>query len=283
MTMPSRIAALTIGLTGAFSWAQTARAGIPVFDAVNATSNIIQNFQLKAIKDSLAAPVDGDTINNYTHNIDKSTSNIDNSTTSIDKSTISIDEHTTNIDKSMVFNTEISADLTWIMNIGNEDEDVPIPRDVSTMLGEILNGKSSDDYAKEFQSAAYYGRDQKDFAGSGVEGSRARKAANDALVKSIELDQKSLESDTALLRSWQLKSNNAEGHGRQLQVANAFAGSQVNQMMKLRAMLLVSEASRAAEAQAAADKEARAIATGRAMRAGLDDLRSQTIAPQPKY
>jgi len=253
MMKREKVSALAIVLATGTVATGPAQAGIPVFDIVNATSNVIQNFQLASIKHSLTYQGPG-TINNHTYNIDK----------------------------SIEFNTQIDADLTWIIGEG-DDEEVPIPGPVSEKMAEILGGQSSDDYAKGFQSASYYGKDMEDFRGAGVEGSRARKAANDALVKSIEVGQDSLKEDAALLKDWRDMSNKAEGHGRQLQIANAFAGSQVGQLMKLRAAMLVSEASRAAEAQAAADKDARAIATGIAMREGLDDLRSQTIAPAPKY
>lgn len=253
MKKRTRVRAATIILAAGLLVTGAAQAGIPVFDVVNATSNVIQNFQLASIKHSLTYQGPG-TINN----------------------------HTFNIDKSIKFNTQIDTDFTWIIGEGG-DEEVPIPGPVSEKMEEILGGQSSDDYAKGFQSASYYGKDMKDFGGAGVEGSRARKAANDALVKSIEVGQDGLKEDAELLEDWREMSKKAKGHGRQMQIANAFAGSQVSQMMKLRAAMLVSEASRAAEAQAAADKDARAIATGIAMREGLDDLRSQTIAPAPKY
>nr|WP_063573680.1 hypothetical protein [Luteibacter rhizovicinus] len=255
--------ALTCLLLGGMTCAGSAQAGIPVFDAVNATSNIIQNIQLNAIKHSLTNTGNG-TINNYTNNIDQSTKNIDN---------------------SIHDNMEIwDTNFTWIINTEHGDEEVPIPDPVAMKLNAVLDGKSSDDYAAAFQTAAYYedAIKQENIVPVSMEGSRARKAANDALVKSIELDQAGLTEDAASLNKFMEKGIQAKGHGHQLQVANALAGTEVNQLMQLRSMMLVSEAAHAAEAQAAADKEARAIATNRALRADLSEARNQTMGPRIK-
>jgi len=178
--MKKRTRVATIILAASPFVSGLAQAGIPVFDAVNATSNIIQNFQLASIKHSLTYQGPG-TINNHTYNIDKTTNNIAVSATHIQNSTNNIDKSTTSIDNSIKFNTEINADLTWIIAAGG-DEEVPIPRQVSEKLTDILDGRSSDDYALGFQSASYYGEGIEDFGGAGVEGSRARKAANDSLA-----------------------------------------------------------------------------------------------------
>ncbi|WP_213948968.1 hypothetical protein [Luteibacter sp. dw_328] len=263
MKASARNNALTVLLLSGLTCAGNAHAIVPVIDVVNATSNIIQNFQLKAIKHSLTNTGDG-TINNYTNNIDRST---------------------TNIDKSIVENTEISNEFTWIISKGSEDEVVPIPREVAEKLKAVLGEHTNDGYAAQFQSAKYYvdQESREEFTEVGFEGSRARKAANDALIKSIEMDQEALEKEAESLTLFADKSKDAKGRGRQQQVANVLAGTQVTQLMKLRSMMLVSEAARAAEAQASADKDARAIATGKAMRAGLSDQRYQMVAKQPVF
>lgn len=232
-----------------------AKAGIPVFDFVNSLSNVVQNWQLAKIKHALAGK-GPTTINHYTNNIDKSTT----------------------------INTELSGDFTWIISVGGDDEDVPIPGEITAKLGAILGKKTSDEYAAGFQSASYYKeRPQNNSDDFGIEGSRARKAANDALVKSIEISQESLGREA----KWRQKSMDetlkVKGHANQLRVANWLAHTQVDQLMKLRSMMLVSEAARAAEAQASADTDARAIATGHALRDGIASERNQTIGVQPRF
>lgn len=266
--------------------ANAAQAGVPVFDIVNAVQNVFIKGQLAAINKTLS-PAKGDqTINYYSKQIDKSTTNIDESTTHIDESTTNIDESTANISVLTTINTSIDNDFTWIISIGEDpDEIVPIPTPVDDKLKAILDGRTSDQYAAQFRTAKYYvdSKDDEDFQVIGLEGSRARKAANDALVKSIETDQIGLKNEAGALHDLGEKTNKLKGHARQLQIANAVAGLQADQLMKLRSMMLVSEAARAAEAQAAADKDARAIATSKAMRNGIAAEREQTIAPQPKY
>ncbi|HVI56680.1 MAG TPA: hypothetical protein VM621_16695 [Luteibacter sp.] len=269
----SRKTTLAIALTGALCCTDTAHAVVPVIDALNDFSNIVQNFQLAAIKRSLTDK-GGDTVNHYTSNIDQSTS--------------IISETTTNIDKSIAFNTEITGDFTWIISNG-KDEDVPIPRVLGT-LNAVLGGQSSDDYVARFRSAKDYvaanqgDGAQEDFGQVGLEGSRARKAANDALVKAIEKEQEGLSDDAVSLKTIMKENINAAGHGHQLQVANTLATTQVSQLMQLRSMMLASDAARVAEAQSAADKEARAIATSKALRSGLS-AQIQSIVPrnQPAY
>jgi len=102
--------------------------------------------------------------------------------------------------------------------------------------------------------------------------SRSRKAANDALVSSVNLEREAIGSEFTQLGSLSARIKEGQGQGHQLQVANALASTQVHQMMKLRSMMVVSEAARAAEAQVAAEKDARAIAVSKHMRAGLDGV-----------
>lgn len=253
---------LPLVITACVCHTREAYAGIPVFDAINDASNVIQNFQLTKIKKALSGKGET-TINHYTSNIDNWTKNIDN---------------------SMNINTDITADLTWIISIGSGDEDVPIPKGVIGTIEAVLGGKSSDDYVAGFQSATYYvDRKEEGFDEGGLEGSRARKAANDALMKSIDISRIGLQKEAESRHEWFQKSLEVTGQARQLQVANSLAHSEVDQLMKLRSMMLVSEAARAAENQASADKDARAIATNRALRDGLTEARNQIIKPQPKY
>lgn len=228
-----------------------AYAGMPVFDAMNFVSNVVQNFQLAGIKHQLASPGKG-TVNYNTTNIDNST-----------RKSVEID----------IKNIEIDADFTWIINNG-KDEIIPIPDDVKDKLVALIGGEgagSFDSYADRYKDAKHYMDDKSaDLGSPALEGSRARKAANDMLVKSIQAEQGALGAEVEAVKKLAVISNKAEGHGHQLQIANALAGSQINQMMKLRNAMLVSEAHRVAEAQASADREARSIAVGQRMREGLE-------------
>ncbi len=263
MRMPSKKTATTIALATGLCCTSAAKASNLVFDVVNATQNAYIKAELASINKALSPAGAGETINYYSEQIDNSTKSIQLSTE---------------------INTTIDNEFTWIISNASDDI-VPIPREVSGKLDDILHGQTSDQYAAQFRTAKYYvdNKEKDDFEMVGLEGSRARKAANDALLKSIEMDQIGLKSEAVSLKTLGDKTKLLSGHARQLQVANAVAGLQADQLMKLRSMMLVSEAARAAEAQASADKEARAIATSKAMRAGITAAREQTIANQPKY
>lgn len=253
----SRKAALTIALTSGLCCTPAVHAvvAIPVIDAINEISNLIIKAELLAIHGALTTDGEG-TVNYYTHNIDN----------------------------SITKNTTIDADLTWIISYG-KDEIVPIPREVAVKLQDVLGEKTSDAYAAQFQAAEYYDKPHEDgdYMLTSMEGSRTRKAANDALVKSIEMNQLALKEEAARVKGLSDLTRSTDGHGRQLQIANALAGAEVDQLMRLRSMMLVSEASRAAEALAVADRDARAIATSKAMREGLSEAYFRTIATQPKF
>lgn len=238
--------------------------------AVNTTtmaSNIAQNFQLKAIRKQLEDSSSG-TINYYTKNVDRSTT--------------SIDESTTNIEKNIEVNTEIDTHFTWIIN--NNDgggEIIPIPFD----LNELMDGQTVDSYTGHYKTVeAHRDSPSGHYADAAtMEASRARKAANDALVRAIESDDDALRSEADALKKLADLSRTAKGHGHQLQVSNALAGSQINQLMRLRSLTLVAEAARAAETQATADREARATAVGIRLRAGLDNAMNQAKVRQAAY
>jgi conjugal transfer/entry exclusion protein len=233
-----------------------AHAGLLVFDPINFIGNIAQVIELKKIRYSLVSQSAG-TVNHYTKNIDNHTENI---------------KVTNNrILQHNEWNYDIDASFTWIINNG-DGEIIPIPTPIKEKMKEILGGGSAERYADNFKDAAYHlGKAATEEPKELFEGSRARKAANDLLVQQIETEQKVMEDEVRALEELHHRNKGLQGHGHQLQMANALSASQINQMMKLRSSMLVSEAQRAAEAQVAADRDARAIATSARMRAGLSE------------
>ncbi|PTR35434.1 P-type conjugative transfer protein TrbJ [Luteibacter sp. OK325] len=236
-----------------------------VFDIPNFVVNKLSLVQLKLIKDEL-------------HNTDKGTVNYN--TLEINKSTLEVNK---SVQLSYENNYAIDASFTWIFNNGGEI--IPIPKLIQGKLKDILNNNSVEKYTAYYRDADGFG----DFPEGGYkdnvafEGSRSRKAANDALVSSVNLEREAIGSEFTQLGSLSARIKEGQGQGHQLQVANALASTQVHQMMKLRSMMVVSEAARAAEAQVAAEKDARAIAVSKHMRAGLGTAANQSVAPRPKY
>ncbi|URL58453.1 hypothetical protein IM816_18015 [Luteibacter flocculans] len=267
----------------------TAQAGVlNVLDAANLVvnettmfSNVAQNFQLTAIKHQLKSKDKG-TVIHHTINIDKSALHIDKSTQNIDTSTTNIDTTTTNINKNIEINTEINNDFTWIINKEGGDEIIPIP--FEKQFNKIMDGQTVDQYTGHYRTISdYESRPLANYADGTIdEASRARKAANDTLVAAIADDEKALRVDAENANAifTIATSENAKGHAKQLQVANALAASELNQMMKLRAMMLASESARAAESQASADREARSVAVGRNVRSGLENAIMKAKLPR---
>ena len=95
--------------------------------------------------------------------------------------------------------------------------------------------------------------------------------------------QDQIQADTDALKGMKDAIQKSQGTGHQLQVANALAGSQAVQLVKLRSLMLASEAARAAEAQASADKDARAIAVSKQLNDGLSSAVSHSLTPRSTY
>lgn len=254
---------------------------ILVFDIPNFFVNKANFHQLIEINNQLRNKTDPGTINYNTLWIDKSTRNIDKSTTRISKTTQNIYNVTRQYNE---WNYDIDMDFTWIIN-NDGGEIIPIPGVVEDKLKLVANWDDVDTFNGKFKTAEEYGSlpDGGFTPAATFEGSRARKAANDALVQAIGSEKNAFDAELAGLKKIAEVGEKAQGHGHQLQVANALAVSQINQLMKLRSMMLVSEASRAVEAHAEADKEARAIAVGNHLRKGLDGAVNQSLTPLPKY
>lgn len=233
--------AVGLAAMGAMGFAASASAGLPVIDGSNLAVNILELFELKRIGSQL----DGGDIHNYTANIDKSTTSIDNSTKSIDKSTYESWQYD-------IKNFDITNNFDWTVIIGGGGGVTPIP-DVAGNFGNFEN------YEGNIAS-----RDV--LANADVDGSLAQKAANDQLVKTMIEQQSSLEHDVDQVQSLIAGATKAQGHGHQLQYANAFAGEQAHQMLQVRSLMLASNNAQSAAAQAQADREAREIASARSLR-----------------
>jgi conjugal transfer/entry exclusion protein len=199
-----------------------------------------------------------------------------------DKEAGTVNYNTLEINKTTQLNYAIDNDFTWIINQGG-DEIIPIPKVLREKLDDILGGNSVETYTSNYRKAEDFKHLPEDGYKAAVEGSRSRKAANDALVLAVSTEKEAFENEFKSLAALAEMNGKAQGQGHQMQLANALAASQVNQTMRLRSMVLVSEAAHAAEAQVAADRDARAIAIGKHMRGGLDSAISHSVAPSPKY
>ena len=99
-------------------------------------------------------------------------------------------------------------------------------------------------------------------------GSTAQKSANDAVLKAVDLQQQTLTSDAANLRSLQSQATSAQGQMQALQAANQLASAQNNQLLQIRSMLAAQAAAQATRAENVADRDALQAAGDQQFRSG---------------
>lgn len=209
-----------------------------------------------------------------TQNIDNSTKNIDSSTKNIDITTTHIDESVTNIKEITNSNYEINKTFNNIVNnyYGTGDGGI-IPTSIDAGVAELLGSGKVGEYTSSYKDADSYAKDnlvsKDNLTKVGMEASKNQKIANDALVKTLSLHNASVKQQEEGLQQLVEEATKAQGHGNQLQYANAIAGAQAAQLMQVREMMLASENARAAAAQSDADRQSRQVVAAQSLRTGI--------------
>ncbi|WP_322005820.1 P-type conjugative transfer protein TrbJ [Paraburkholderia tropica] len=139
---------------------------------------------------------------------------------------------------------------------------------------------SLDSYLSRYGDVSYY-KTSPCFSGGGCStsemqalqiaqsnGSTAQKSANDAVLKAIDLQQQTLTSDAANLRSLQSQATSAQGQMQAIQTANQLASAQNNQLLQIRGMLAAQAAAQATRAENVTDREALQAAGDQQFRSG---------------
>jgi len=138
---------------------------------------------------------------------------------------------------------------------------------------------SIDSYLGKFQDVAYY-RSSPCFNGSGgctaaekaaMEENRrlaseSQKKANDALFKSLDLQQSNLQNDAIQLVQLQSAAQGASGQLQAIGYANQLASQQANQLLQIRGLLIAQQNAQAAKAAAELDVDARGEAREKQLR-----------------
>lgn len=130
-----------------------------------------------------------------------------------------------------------------------------------------------DSYLNNFKNASYYSNSPC-FTGTGCAGSTynsllqnsitagdTSKAANDALLKSLDQQQAQLQADAASLQSLQLNATTAVGQMSAIQSANQLASNASNNMLQIRGLLIAQQQATAAKRAAELDQQAREAAS----------------------
>jgi conjugal transfer/entry exclusion protein len=262
-------AALAVGTMGSGS----AFAFIPVFDLANFVVNEVNqwiNFgdlvvdiailkELKKLKPEAMI---------------EHTTSIDNSTTVIRDTVNHIDQSVTNIQEITNRNFEINKQFNYITNNYYGSDPLIIPTAIDQQLGEMLDDDKVEGYTSNYKSAEAYKNgvaNPENLTNVGFQATVMQKTANDALVKTLSSQRDSIRQQGEDLRKLAEDSvaPGSQGHGKQLQYANALAGAQAAQLIEIREMMLASENARAAAAQAAADVKSRQVAASQSLRRGI--------------
>lgn len=279
--LSAALAVATMGSSSAFA------VGLPVIDAANLVVNEINKWAnigdlvvdfaiLQEIR--RLQPTE---VLNHTTNIDESTTNIDKSTANIDKSVTHIDESVTNIDKSITsiekitsLNYDINKEFNYITNNYYGSDPVIIPTDIDKQFADMLDSDKVEDYTSNYKSAEAYKDGMakpENLTNVGVQATVMQKNANDAFVKTLSSQRNAIREQGAVLEQLAKESvaPESQGHGKQLQYANALAGAQAAQLIQIREMMLASENARAAAVQAELDVKSRQVAASQSLRRSI--------------
>lgn len=147
---------------------------------------------------------------------------------------------------------------------------------------------SLDSYLKRYQDVNYYRNspcfqanvtctadELKALHQADSDNSEARKRANDAVLKTIDQQQQTLQSDADNLASLQNQASNAQGQMQAIQAANQLASAQTNQLLQIRSLLVAQQNAATTLAQVQADKEAQQAAASVQLRDGSNINSSQ--------
>lgn len=137
---------------------------------------------------------------------------------------------------------------------------------------------SIDAYLEKFQDVAYY-RSSPCFSSSGCSdaeraameenrrlASESQKRANDALFRSLDIQQENLESDASQLLQLQTAAQDADGQLAAIGYANQLASQQTNQLLQIRSLLVAQQNAEAARLASELDADARSDAQAKQLR-----------------
>lgn len=142
---------------------------------------------------------------------------------------------------------------------------------------------SIDSYLSRYQNVNYY-RNSPCFTPAGcsesemkavedaqADNSEAVKRANDAVLKTVDQQQQTLNTDAANLQKLQSQATSARGQMQAIQAANQLASAQTNQLLQIRSMLAAQSAAAATQAARANDEAASRAAGDAVFRSGTFD------------
>jgi len=131
---------------------------------------------------------------------------------------------------------------------------------------------SLESYLSKYQDVSHYSaspcfgvqgctsEDQQAIAKARADASTARKLASDALLKNVDSQQDTLQTDADNLAAMQHHAVTATGHMQAIQSANQLASAQANQLLQIRSLLVAQQNAGATEAQINGDRDSQQLA-----------------------
>jgi len=235
--------ALTVALTSA-SAMFPAQAGIPTFDTLNFSQTTISAIE-----------------------------NVAQTLKQIEQYRTQLQQY-----ENMIQNTVAPAAYVWDQATSTMSQ---LRNAIDTLNYYKNQAGSLDGYLSKFQNVSYY-RSSPCFQltgctkaewdamteGSNRLSSEAQKRANDALFKSLDQQQDTMEADARQLQRLQMLAQGATGQMQAIGYANQLASTQVNQLLQIRGLLLAQQNAVATRNQVLADREAKEAAAAEQLRRG---------------
>lgn len=215
-----------------------AHAGIPVIDGANLSNNMMTAFE--SVAQTLKQ---------------------------IEEYAQQVEQYKTQLDQyeNMLQNTAAPASYIWDQAQDTINK-LTLATDTLAYYKQQLG--SLDDYLSQFQDLDYY-KNSPCFTSAGCTdaqraelqknealASESQKAANDAVFRGLDQQQRNLKSDAATLQQLQRNAQGAKGQMEAIGYANQLASQQANQLLQIRSLLMTQQNAIAAQQQAQLDKEA---------------------------
>lgn len=142
---------------------------------------------------------------------------------------------------------------------------------------------SIDSYLSRYQDISYYrtspcftvggtcsAQQRQALLDAQANNSEAVKRANDAVLKGVNDQQKTMLADADNLRRLQSQASSAQGQMEAIQAANQLASAQTNQLLQIRGLLAAQQVAEATRAEADADHQAQIVAGDRQAMSGTN-------------
>lgn len=241
--------AIVLALSGLPDIIPKAYAGIPVFDAVNLSQNIIT--AIEEVAQTLQQ------INEYQTQLQQYQNQLQNTAAPLinvwDAAQATMSQLNNSINTLNYYKNQLGSINAYLKKFG----------DTATYM-------NSPCYSPAGCTPAQWAA----LANTRIMGNEAQKKATDALFLGLDQQQNAMQSDASTLQQLQSFAQGASGQMQAIGYANQLASHQANQLLQIRGLLIAQQNVIATRNQALADREAQEAAASKQVRTG-------TYVPSP--